>query len=224
MGPDGGGPAGGVTAASQVAGGVTASSRVAGGVTAPSRVPGGVTASSRVAGGSTAAAPARASGPGTNAPVLVLGIGNELLGDDGVGVVAARRLAGLPVPGVDVLDGGTLGLMLMPYIAGRQAVLVFDAVSGAHGTAGEIVVIRDSDVRRGHGVRATAHDIGLVDALSAAELAGCPPARIALVGIVPSSITERWGLSPLLESRVDSMVHAARVVLGEWGIEATGGA
>ncbi len=222
MGPDGGGPAGGVTAASQVVGDVTAAFRVAGGVTAPSGVPGGVTASSRVAGGSTAAA--RASGPGTNAPVLVLGIGNELLGDDGVGVVAARRLAGLPVPGVDVLDGGTLGLMLMPYIAGRQAVLVFDAVSGAHGTAGEIVVIRDSDVRRGHGVRATAHDIGLVDALSAAELAGCPPARIALVGIVPSSITERWGLSPLLESRVDSMVDAARVVLGEWGIEATGGA
>ena len=45
----------------------------------------------------------------------MLGIGNELLGDDGVGVVAARRLAGQPVPGVDVVDGGTLGLMLMPY-------------------------------------------------------------------------------------------------------------
>ena len=222
MGPDGGGPAAGVTATSQVADGVTATFRVPGGKTAPTRVAGGVTVPSRVADGSSAAA--GVSEPRTAAPVLVLGIGNELLGDDGVGVVAARRLAGRPVPGVDILDGGTLGLMLMPYIADRQAVLVFDAVSGAHGTPGEIVVIRDSDVRRGHGVRATAHDIGLVDALSAAELAGCPPARIALVGIVPSSVTERWGLSLLLESRVDAMVDAARVILGEWGIEAMGGA
>jgi hydrogenase maturation protease len=169
-------------------------------------------------------APANGARAGPQAPVLVLGIGNELLGDDGAGVVAARRLAGVPIPGLEVLDGGTLGLMLMPYIAGRQAVLVFDAVSGAHGTPGEVVVIHDGDVRRGHGVRATAHDIGLVDALSAAELAGCPPARIALVGIVPSSITERWGLSPLVQSRIGAMVEAASVILGEWGVEVASGA
>jgi hydrogenase maturation protease len=152
----------------------------------------------------------------TAAPVLVLGIGNELLGDDGAGVVAARRLATSPMPGVEVLDGGTLGLMLMPYIAGRQAVLVLDAVSEIHGKPGEIVVIGNSDVRRGHGVRATAHDVGLVDALSAAELAGCAPARVALVGIVPASVTERWGLSPIVGRRVGEMVTAARVVLAEW--------
>jgi hydrogenase maturation protease len=114
--------------------------------------------------------------------------------------------------------------MIMPYIAGRQAVLVLDAVSAAHGMPGEIVVIRDSDVRRGHGVRATAHDIGLVDALSAAELAGCAPLRIALVGIVPSVITEHWGLSPLVESRVEAMVDAARGILREWDVELTAGA
>jgi hydrogenase maturation protease len=153
------------------------------------------------------------------APVLVLGVGNELLGDDGVGVVAARRMAVPPTPGVEVLDGGTLGLMLMPYLAGRQAVLVLDAVSPVHGKPGDIVVLRDGEVRRGHGVRATAHDIGLVDALSAAELAGCAPRRVALVGIVPDSITDRWGLSPLLTARLDTMVAAARTVLTEWGVE-----
>ncbi len=164
------------------------------------------------------------SADGPAAPAVVLGIGNELLGDDGAGVVAARRLAKLPIPGVDVLDGGTLGLMLMPYIAGRQAVLVLDAVSHAHGTPGDVVVIGDSDVRRGHGVRATAHDIGLVDALSAAELAGCAPARIALIGIVPAEITEHWGLSPVVGSRVGAMVDAARAVLAEWGVEVPGDA
>jgi hydrogenase maturation protease len=158
-----------------------------------------------------------------SAPVLVLGIGNELLGDDGAGVVAARRLAASPMPGVDVLDGGTLGLMLLPYIAGRHAVLVLDAVSSGHGTPGEIVVIGDGDVRRGHGVRATAHDVGLVDALSAAELAGCAPQRVALVGVVPASITSRWGLSPAVDARVGEMVSTARAVLAGWAAGVPGG-
>ncbi|WP_250279459.1 HyaD/HybD family hydrogenase maturation endopeptidase [Frankia sp. Cppng1_Ct_nod] len=156
---------------------------------------------------------------GARAPILVLGIGNELLGDDGVGVAAARRLAASPNPGVEVLDGGTLGLMLMPYIAGRQAVLVLDAVSSTQGRPGDVIVIGDGDVRRGHGVRATAHDVGLVDALSAAELAGCAPPRVALVGIVPESIADRWGLSPLVEARLGAMVEAARVILTEWGVK-----
>jgi len=155
---------------------------------------------------------------GTVAPVLVLGIGNELLGDDGVGVVAARELAASPIPAVDVVDGGTLGLMLMPYLAGRHAVLILDAVSTARGRPGDIVVIADGDVRRGHGVRASAHDVGLVDALAATELAGCAPRHVTLVGIVPESITDRWGLSPLLATRVDAMVAAARAVLLEWAV------
>ena len=158
----------------------------------------------------TAAAPA---------PVLVLGIGNELLGDDGVGVVAARHLAVPPMPGVEVLDGGTLGLMLLPYLAGRHAVLILDAVSQANRAPGDVVVLRDHDVRRGHGVRATAHDIGLVDALSAAELAGCAPERVALVGIVPESVADRWGLSPLVTARLDTLLTAARTVLTGWGVE-----
>jgi hydrogenase maturation protease len=157
---------------------------------------------------------------GAPAPVLILGIGNELLGDDGVGVVAARRLAVPPMPGVEVLDGGTLGLMLMPYLAGRHAVLILDAVSQANRAPGEVVVLHDNDVRRGHGVRATAHDIGLVDALSAAELAGCAPHRVALVGIVPESIADRWGLSPLLTASLDTMVTTARTILTDWGVEA----
>ena len=153
------------------------------------------------------------------APVLVLGIGNELLGDDGLGVVAARRLAAPPMPGVDVVDGGTLGLMLMPYIAAREAVLVLDAVSSAQGVPGQVVVLGDGEVRSGHGVRMTAHDVGLVDALSAARLAGCPPARVGLVGLVPASVTERWGLSPVVAARIGAMVAAARDVLAGWGVE-----
>lgn len=151
----------------------------------------------------------------TVAPVVVLGIGNELLGDDGLGVAVARRLARLDLPGVEVLDGGTLGLMLLPYLAGREALLVLDAVAGDR--PGDTVVLHDAEVRRGHGIRATAHDVGLIDALAAAELSGCAPERIALVGAVAESVTERWGLSPLLAAKVDELAAIAVDLLTRWG-------
>jgi hydrogenase maturation protease len=160
----------------------------------------------------------------TAAPVLVLGIGNELLGDDGVGVVAARSLAAAQIPGVDVLEAGAIGLKLMAYLAGRRAVLVLDAVATDQGKPGDVVVLGDSEVRRSHGMRPTAHDISLVDALSAAELTGCAPGQVSLVGIVPASITQRWGLSPVVASRVAAMTDAARGVLAGWGVEVTAGA
>lgn len=150
------------------------------------------------------------------APVLVLGIGNELLGDDGVGVEAARRLP--PAPGVEVLDGGTAGLMLLPYLAGRRALLVLDALSPSFGAPGTVVSLTGDQVRRGHGARATAHDVGLVDALAAAELTGSAPGRLALVGVVPESVTTRWGLSPLVAGRLDAVLAAARTVLAGWGV------
>jgi hydrogenase maturation protease len=160
----------------------------------------------------------------TAAPFLILGIGNELLGDDGAGVVAARHLASCAIPDVDVADGGTLGLMLMPYIAGREAVLVLDAVSQAHGEPGQVVVLSDGQVRQGHGVRVSAHEVGLVDALSAARLAGCAPARVGLVGVVPASITEHWGLSPVVAASIGAMVAAAHGVLASWGVKVPDGA
>ncbi|MBE1494040.1 hydrogenase maturation protease [Amycolatopsis lexingtonensis] len=152
------------------------------------------------------------------APVLVLGIGNELLGDDGVGVVAARRLAALVPPAVEVLDGSTLGLLLAPLLADRSAVLVLDAVSERHGPPGTIVLLRDTEIRRGHGLRATAHDVGLVDALSAVELSGRAPGCIALVGLVAEPPRCRFGLGRRARAELPALVETACGVLREWRV------
>ncbi|WIY00494.1 hydrogenase maturation protease [Amycolatopsis mongoliensis] len=152
------------------------------------------------------------------APVLVLGIGNELLGDDGVGVVAARRLAPLLPPGVEVLDGSTLGLLLTPLLADRAAVLVLDAVSERHGPPGSIVLLRDAEIRRGHGMRATAHDVGLVDALSAVELMGRAPRHLALAGLVTEAPVCRFGLGPVARDRLPDVLGTACEVLRGWGV------
>ena len=157
------------------------------------------------------------------APILVLGIGNELLGDDGMGITAARRLAPLLPPEVDVLDGGTLGLLLTPLIAGRDAVLVLDAVAPSHGEPGSVVLLQDAEVRRDHGMRATAHDVSLVDALSAAELTGRTPHRLALAGMVPASLACGVGLSPTVQGRLPKLVRLACDVLRSWGVPARDG-
>ena len=122
-----------------------------------------------------------------SAPILVLGVGNALMGDDGVGgrVVAellARRGAGsidLPA-GVELVDGGALGPALLPWLAGASGLVLVDAVL-ADEPPGTVAVWRDEQV-----AAAPASTSGGVDELLAAgRVARSLPAAISLVGIVP---------------------------------------
>jgi len=132
-------------------------------------------------------------------PLLIVGIGNVLLRDDGVGVEVVRemeRRAGrgeLELPaGAALVDGGTLGLNLLPLLAGAQAIVLVDAVDRGRepGTVevvrGEALVAPAAGGRRGDDVAVGRG--GLRELLAAARLAGADPAAIALVGIQPAEI------------------------------------
>jgi hydrogenase maturation protease len=102
---------------------------------------------------------------------LILGIGNLLMGDEGVGVHAVRALSGRPLPpGVECLDGGTGGLHLLePVTRARRIVLIDATADGAPvGTVRRLRPKFSSDYPR----TLTAHDIGLKDLLDAAFLTG----------------------------------------------------
>lgn len=128
------------------------------------------------------------------APVLVLGIGNALMGDDGVGarVVEALRAGAadgsLDLPaGIELVDGGTLGLGLLPWLAEARAAVLVDAalVGGAPGT---VVVWRD-DLPAGDGAdRRLDHAGGVVDLLATARLTGALPGAVSVVGIAPGTM------------------------------------
>lgn len=150
-------------------------------------------------------------------PVLVLGIGNELFRDEGLGVAAARRIAELDLDRVRVLDGGTLGLALLPVLTEHDSVLVLDAIVAADHRPGEVVVLRDADVRRGDGILISAHQLGFVDALAAAEFAGRQPRRLAAVGMVPVCLDTGYGLSAPVRAGLDRLVDTALRVLSGWG-------
>lgn len=152
----------------------------------------------------------------TRPPYLVLGLGNELFTDEGVGVAAARRLARLAPPGVEVLDGGTLGLALLPELEGREGLLLLDALLLPGGRAGEIAVLTGDELPGAHALLTSAHQLGVVEALAAAELAGRAPRRVAAVGMVPSSLETGYGLSPLATARVGEMASRAAALLATW--------
>jgi hydrogenase maturation protease len=157
-------------------------------------------------------------------PILVLGIGNVLLRDEGVGVqvvhtlesLAERGDAELP-PGTSLLDGGTLGLGLLPLLSDARAVLVVDAVDLGR-APGAVEVIRGHTLRRGQAGHASPHRVGVGDLLAAAQLMGTLPEAVALVGVQPSEIAIGLELTELVRA---ALPIAVETTLGElWRLEA----
>jgi hydrogenase maturation protease len=126
--------------------------------------------------------------------VLVLGLGNTLLADDGVGVHVVRHLASDPdtPSGLRPLDGGTLGFRLMHALTRSDCVILIDAAQLGE-PAGTLRLL-DQEALADHvsrGGRKSAHEAGLADLLTLAWLEGWAPVRLALLGIQPQRIN--WG-------------------------------
>lgn len=140
-------------------------------------------------------------------PLLILGLGNVLLEDDGVGSAAISLLLDRfePPPDVRVLDGGTLGLSLLPHVEMSDAVILVDAVR-ADGAPGTLVRLDGDDVAPAVATRLSPHQVGVADLLDGARWLGRYPARVVLLGLVPSSMELSVGLSPLVRASLSELV------------------
>ena len=132
----------------------------------------------------------------TACELLVLGLGNVLLGDDGAGpaVIARLRAGHLAPVGVRLSDGGTLGLSLLPYLEDARRVILVDAVA-ADAPAGTLVRLEGADVGPAVATRLSPHQVGVADLLDGARWHDRQPERLVLLGIVPQSIELGVGLS-----------------------------
>lgn len=157
--------------------------------------------------------------PDSPAPqVLVLGVGNVLLRDDGVGVHVLRALEqGHEGDGrLRFVDGGTIGFMLSGLIEEATDLLVIDAVHMAE-RPGSVRCFEDEAMDRFlTGRRGSVHEIGLRDALDMARLTGRFPRRRALVGVEPATTELGEELSAEVERGVAPAVLMARGVLQRW--------
>jgi hydrogenase maturation protease len=141
--------------------------------------------------------------------VLVLGLGNTLLADDGVGVHVARQLAADPArpPWLQPLDGGTLGFRLLDLLRQTDALLIVDAAQlGAAAGTIRLFDRAELDQHVSRSGRISAHEAGLADLLTLAKLAGLAPKYLALLGIQPQTVD--WGET--LSPPVASAAFAAR--------------
>ncbi len=142
--------------------------------------------------------------------------------DEGIGVRAVKLLAEryeFP-PEVQLLDGGTLGLSLLPYVEETDRLLVIDAVH-VDGEAGMIVRLEGEEVPACLSVKISPHQMGLADLLAAARLRGCYPGELVLVGVQPGVVDTGLELSPPVAAQLASLVDAALSQLSRWGIEWT---
>lgn len=145
----------------------------------------------------------------TPAPLLVLGLGNVLCGDDGVGIAAVERLVRCyRVPSsVRILDGGTLGLSLLHCFENRQDALLVDAVA-IDRPPGSLVRLEGDRVAPAVRERGAPHQVGVADLLDALHLLGRAPRHLALLGLVPESLALGSGLSPRISRRIGPLVEA----------------
>jgi len=157
--------------------------------------------------------------------VLVIGVGNVLMRDEGIGPRVVAELGDryeFPA-GVEVMDAGTMGLGMMHLFRGLEYMLIVDAIDGTGHPAGTVVQISPEDFAPNQ-VMHSLHDIRLVDVLNAAKLIEAEPKLTDCVGIQIEDISPEAfsiGLTDSVEAAVPRATAAALTLLEENGVEAT---
>jgi hydrogenase maturation protease len=140
--------------------------------------------------------------------ILILGIGNILLKDEGVGVHIVKKLEEMSLPeNVEVLDGGTAGLDLTDFIANRKKVIVIDTVK-AGGQPGTIYRLTEKNLRIEPKAIMSFHEIDFLDALYMSEVMDEKPEETVVIGVEPKDMSDGIELSPEIEERIPRIINA----------------
>lgn len=153
--------------------------------------------------------------------IAVFGIGNILLSDDGVGVHAIQRLSNeYTFPdSVELIDGGTKGLDLLPLFENKDRILIADAANFKK-KPGTIDIVEGDKIPAFLSTKLSVHQIGLPDTLFAAKLMEITPSEMCLVGIQPKSMETSTELSEEIKKQFEQFIKAILLKLQEWGVEA----
>lgn len=161
-------------------------------------------------------------GSGHTKPIeqtLILGVGNLLLADEGVGIRVIERLQEkYEIPEeVHVLDGGTLGMDLLYYLDGVKRLLLIDAVETGE-APGYMIRLEGEAVPAFLSIKISPHQIGVPDMLFAAKLRDLYPQEIVLWGVQPEILDIGLELSETVAALLETLVENIRQELDRWGI------
>jgi hydrogenase maturation protease len=151
--------------------------------------------------------------------ILVLGLGNSIMTDDGFGVKVVNTLSSryhFQGP-VKVIDGGTLGLDLLPQLEEIETLLIIDALDMRE-EPGSVFRIEGEEVPRAFASKLSVHQMGLQDLLAVAELQGHVPSKLIVWGVQPECIEMGTELTDTVEVKVEPVVEKVLEELTYLGI------
>jgi hydrogenase maturation protease len=138
---------------------------------------------------------------------LVIGLGNPLMGDDGAGIAALERLQEgweLP-PEVELVDGGTWGMNLLPLIESTRRLILLDAIDTGS-PPGTLTVLDRAELPRYFALKLSPHQIDLREVLALADLRGALPDDLVALGLQPHRIAMEAELSPTVAAGIPKLV------------------
>ena len=152
--------------------------------------------------------------------ITLLGLGNILLRDEGVGVHAVNAIRERYVfpPDLELVDGGTMGLDLLPLFQDAQRVLIIDAVDFGK-PPGHVGIIEGDNIPSVLSSKLSVHHIGLSDVLFAAKLMNETPLEVCLIGIQPKSLDVGLDMTEEIRVKLDNIIDLTVQKLREWNIE-----
>jgi hydrogenase maturation protease len=158
-----------------------------------------------------------AGASGARHGTVVIGIGNPLMGDDGIGLAALQRIQAWEFePFVERVDGGTWGMNLLQFVEEARRLLVLDAIEAGL-QPGASVTLEGDEIPRFLSTKLSPHQIDLREVLALAELRGTLPEEIVAIGLQPGRVEMSERLSPEVEARLDDMVERCVERLRSWG-------
>lgn len=138
---------------------------------------------------------------------LVIGLGNPLMGDDGIGLAALEQLAaGWDMGDAELVDGGTWGMNLLPLIEGADTVILLDAIHLGR-APGTVIELEGDAVPRRLAAKLSPHQIDLGEVLALAALRETLPRRLVAIGIEPALVEMSTSLSPAVAAAMPRMLQ-----------------
>jgi hydrogenase maturation protease len=151
---------------------------------------------------------------------IVLGLGNTLNSDEGLGVHAVKTLEsrlGGSVSQVEFLDGGVLGLNLLPWVEECSHLLVLDAIN-ARQVPGTLIELKREEIPLYSGIKLSDHQVTFQEVLGLANFRGHLPANLHLIGIQPENLEVGTELSPTVQATMPQLCERAIRVLDDWNL------
>ena len=154
------------------------------------------------------------------ADVTVLGIGNLLMGDEGVGIHLIQTLKESYTfsPSINLIDGGTTGLDLIPYFEYCEKMIIVDAVDFQE-EPGYIGTLYNEEIHYKFNTKLSLHHAGLADVLSVIKLTDIPSPDMMLIGVQPLHVKMGINLSDKIADKMEQLLNTVIEKLEEWGIE-----